>query len=1618
MKNIIFNSLVAICAITPTILFAQGGPSQNQYSILPRVQQSGASPLIMLALSNDHQLYFKAYTDYDDLNNDGKLDLSETSYHNAKNYGGYFSSAHCYSYTNGVFTISSETSNHYCSGATEWSGNFLNWATMTRIDMLRHVLYGGKRYDDGGSPVVLERSYLPNDAHSFAKYYNKDDLADLTPYTLNGNVGITLCNTTLHTGDGQKNSRTNTNPPLMRAIPGNYSLWASNERYQCLLRDNNEGLNGNKGVAVADAWGAPFDNAYESVDPALGFGLGVENKPNRASPTKGQFDAAGGQDFYVRIAACSADYLTENCKAYEQNGVTVYRPTGILHEFPSESQALWGLLSGSYENNKEGGYLRKNISEFSDEIGGLGQALEPDAGGIISSINAFRIAGWKEFEPEWNNNLQGDNVNINFNGIAYNETWGNSDSCFWGRKEFGNGHCVDWGNPFGEILAESYRYFAGLDGYLEKNKVSTDDEAAIENATIAPSAVKVAPWKPVTSANFNEYACSSLNVIGLNTSAQTFDDNLADFITGLPGAATGMNAATNSLLQAGSTRYFVGDGGETVTQNNVDCSPKQLLNGNLSNAQGVCFDAPGKHGTWHGAGLAKIMSGLQSNDFDAYDMNASLDNSQKVTTHGLQLATALPQVKIATGEKSVTLSPACENWGDARGQKAFSGNCGLVDFRVLEMDEAAGTGTLYVNWEENQQGGDYDQDMHGLIQYALNGSQLIVKTKVLGQSTEKRLGFGYILSGTDSDGLHIHSGINGYPGQALAGSTNYDSGICTGQTANARVYAAHDNAEITNGVQQIKGCDIHTPITQLTHTISDASGDAKQIDPLLKLAAEGSGGVYAKVNDPSELESKLRDIVLGAMSDKPIGASEVATSGVSAGGLFLHTLSYPQKNDGGDRVNWVGQVGALRVDEKNRLRDADNNVLKFVQDGNASRVEVTAANGGGVASYIEFDQINYFWSTTDTLAAQSNRRIYTAFVEPNGDDFVETDLVRPQVLTEFTTDIAGDLDAASFIANENVADVIEYVRGGEAEGQRSRTLADKTYLLGDIQTSPLVQSVPDYSYASELGDGSYQSYIDAYKNARNVVYVASNDGMIHAINGGVKDGDGFASGGAAEGGTVALGEELWAYVPLNLLPHLQWLPREDYAHVPYFDGYMRTFDVKAWGEGDAIHVGGWGTILVVGTGMGAGHFPLSLDDNPNDAEVVTKPAYIVLDITNRNATQPTLIAEISHEQLGFTTAEPDVIRRVVKSGDTETSEWYLVFGSGPRGDDAGGRRTAQTTYTLPAVIEGDENDSILTAPYLFSFKLGDGDAELETTEVDIAGAGAFIGAINGMDWDRDFVDDAIYFGTIAGDQTNPTGQLLRAVVSFNGGLSFTPSVMYNTGKPVVARPVTVINQRDHWVFAGTGRYYVREDADQDHNGNMYLGIMEDIVGGSISGKLFTQGDLFSGLDGIEVDTGGNLYTAEGDAYSLNGVDMPKIDNLRNHIKNHTDGWLRSFGNSNQRQHTQAGYLASTLFVGTTEPGASTGCNSSDRGRLYVWDMRSGVPSPYVTGHTKKLSVNSSDTPVDAIDVPIEFDGAAPDINDPASQLMNLADGSVSELPELDLNIPSQRHSWREVTIPW
>lgn len=94
-------------------------------------------------------------------------------------YLGIFDPNKCYSYSGGIFVPVGAASlpNHTCSG--KWSGNFLNWATMTATDLFIWTLTGGDREIDDTTQTVLQRARAIDNASWFPVKY----IANAAGYT-------------------------------------------------------------------------------------------------------------------------------------------------------------------------------------------------------------------------------------------------------------------------------------------------------------------------------------------------------------------------------------------------------------------------------------------------------------------------------------------------------------------------------------------------------------------------------------------------------------------------------------------------------------------------------------------------------------------------------------------------------------------------------------------------------------------------------------------------------------------------------------------------------------------------------------------------------------------------------------------------------------------------------------------------------------------------------------------------------------------------------------------------------------------------------------------------------------------------------------------------------------------------------------------------------------------------------------------------------------------------------------------------------------------------------------------------------------------------------------------
>jgi type IV pilus assembly protein PilY1 len=134
-------------ALLAVLLPLATGASAGTLADQPLNVHTGIPPNVLFALSVEfptaNTAAYQGSNDYSDSNE----------------YLGYFDQDKCYVYEtdNGWFAPTGAATAHDCNNA--WSGNFLNWASMTGLDEFRYAMTGGNRAVDSAARTVLERSY-------------------------------------------------------------------------------------------------------------------------------------------------------------------------------------------------------------------------------------------------------------------------------------------------------------------------------------------------------------------------------------------------------------------------------------------------------------------------------------------------------------------------------------------------------------------------------------------------------------------------------------------------------------------------------------------------------------------------------------------------------------------------------------------------------------------------------------------------------------------------------------------------------------------------------------------------------------------------------------------------------------------------------------------------------------------------------------------------------------------------------------------------------------------------------------------------------------------------------------------------------------------------------------------------------------------------------------------------------------------------------------------------------------------------------------------------------------------------------------------------------------------
>jgi type IV pilus assembly protein PilY1 len=404
---------------------------------------------------------------------------------------------------------------------------------------------------------------------------------------------------------------------------------------------------------------------------------------------------------------------------------------------------------------------------------------------------------------------------------------------------------------------------------------------------------------------------------------------------------------------------------------------------------------------------------------------------------------------------------------------------------------------------------------------------------------------------------------------------------------------------------------VHTHILQLM---------TPEIDKLVDTATYGNGA-YVNVSNSSEIFEKLSEIILQILeADTSFVAPVVPASPENRtySGQRIYLGFFKPMND----EPWYGNLKKFGL-------NYDNQIVAF--DSAGDMVAATDSQG----YFLVNDLTNpptavnrSYWTPAGTLdgglvdsggvggllkSRATERNIYT---------YLGTTANLYEAANAFTIGNS-NLTAnhlGSGVDNAKRTAIINFTRGLEKDGS-----AKRPWMLGDIlHSKPLIVNYKNYSFSAS-------SEVQADQN-KSMIFFGANDGMLHAIH-------------------DHNGEEAWAFIPPDLLGHLQYLSDTE-NHYYFVDGSPIAYVHDANGNG-TIESGDM-VILLFGMRRGGGS---------NTLVNGSRGSYYAIDITN--PAQPKYLWHINSDTAGFgemgqTWSQP----RLAKMNIGGVSTVVAVFGAG------------------------------------------------------------------------------------------------------------------------------------------------------------------------------------------------------------------------------------------------------------------------------------------------------------------------------------------------------------------
>jgi type IV pilus assembly protein PilY1 len=414
--------------------------------------------------------------------------------------------------------------------------------------------------------------------------------------------------------------------------------------------------------------------------------------------------------------------------------------------------------------------------------------------------------------------------------------------------------------------------------------------------------------------------------------------------------------------------------------------------------------------------------------------------------------------------------------------------------------------------------------------------------------------------------------------------TNYETSL-TGDFAKIKT-GSNNACSWTNGT-----CDWPVP----------SGNDPAALDDLWHAAVNGRG-TYFSASDPNSLAQGLQS----ALSQLRVATAAAAASATSSPNItqtdnFIYSSTFRT-------AKWDGEVVAQQIDT------ITGNVLPTIVWSAQANLDLKAASNARVIYTID-------------EAGAGKRKLFTfatlsAVAGGNGIAAEQSYFANKcGVLSQCTLLTL----AQQVIANSGI-NLVNYLNGDRTyetfnAPDTAAPFRTRDHVLGDpVNATPAFVKAPQFNFG-DVVTPAYGAYKVAQASRQGMLYIAANDGMLHALNGDT-------------------GDEVWAYVPRIVMPRMARIATANWSatHVFTVDGSPQTMDVFIGGA--------WKTILVAGLNSGGrGYYAI---------DVTTPSTPVVLWEFCSDST----LCVLNDTDIGFTYGNPLITKR------PSDGKWVVYVTSG------------------------------------------------------------------------------------------------------------------------------------------------------------------------------------------------------------------------------------------------------------------------------------------------------------------------------------------------------------------